>query len=227
MSKQHFLSYINLLVANSPYNKTILAERARVSRQALHKLLSGEVEEAKLSTMINVAYALDVHPIELIRRFFLPPNVTIPDSRQQTADSDHYHLVQPDIQPKKRRSKVNDARFVTDLSYPDNSRVMMGEQFVKTWRLTNTGDLPWLGCKLVCQDELSRYPGLPAGLVPDVDIIPISDTDAGDSVSISIRFTAPSLPSCVVSYWKLVDAEGKDLLNDTMLLHCLVQVIAL
>jgi DNA-binding Xre family transcriptional regulator len=85
MSKQHFLSYINLLVANSPYNKTILAERARVSRQALHKLLSGEVEEAKLSTMINVAYALDVHPIELIRRFFLPPNVTIPDSRQQTA----------------------------------------------------------------------------------------------------------------------------------------------
>ncbi len=70
MSKLDFLSYINVLVVNSPHTKSLLAEKIGVSRSTLHRILSGEVEEARLSTLVNLAYALGVHPFELLRRYF-------------------------------------------------------------------------------------------------------------------------------------------------------------
>lgn len=70
MSKQKFLIYINRLVEKNVNSKTVLAEKAKISRVTFYKLLSGEIEEARLSTFINLAYALDVHPVELIRRYF-------------------------------------------------------------------------------------------------------------------------------------------------------------
>ena len=48
MSKLDFLSYINVLVVNSPHTKSLLAEKIGVSRSTLHRILSGEVEEAKV-----------------------------------------------------------------------------------------------------------------------------------------------------------------------------------
>jgi hypothetical protein len=181
-------------------------------------LLSGEIEEARLSTFINLAYALDTHPVELIRRYF---SVDTDTAQQSTALS----VVNLDIVIKKRRKKMNGASFVNDLSCPDNTRVQAHEVFEKTWLITNTGDLPWQGVYLHCIDDLPRYPGLPIGLNPKQLRVPVPNTEVGETVSISVTFTAPSIPGCVISYWKLVDEQGNNL--DNYLFHCLVQVISL
>lgn len=70
MSKTNFLNYINEVALKSRFNKTVLAERAKVSRVTFHKLLNGEIDEAKMSTMVNLAHALEVHPVELMKRYF-------------------------------------------------------------------------------------------------------------------------------------------------------------
>lgn len=36
-----------------------------------------------------------------------------------------------------------DARYVRDITYPDGSEVAPGEEFVKTWRVANSGVMPW------------------------------------------------------------------------------------
>lgn len=70
MPNRNFQRYINDLIDNHKLNKSILAERANISRVTLHKLLNGEIKEAKLSTFMNLAYALNTHPVELLRRFY-------------------------------------------------------------------------------------------------------------------------------------------------------------
>jgi DNA-binding Xre family transcriptional regulator len=89
VSKQYFLNYLNELVDKSSFNKTILAERAKISRVTLHKLLNGDVEESKLSTMVNLAYALDVHPFELIRRYFAASPVQLPSTEHRAPSTEH------------------------------------------------------------------------------------------------------------------------------------------
>ena len=223
MSKQKFLIYINRLVEKNVNSKTVLAEKAKISRVTFYKLLSGEIEEARLSTFINLAYALDVHPVELIRRYF---SVDTDTAQQSTAQqSTALSVVEPEIVIKKRRKKMNGASFVNDLSCPDNTRVQAHEVFEKTWLVTNTGDLPWQGVYLHCIDNLPRNLGLPIGLNPKQLSVPVPNTAVGETVSISVTFTAPSIPGCVISYWKLMDEQGNSL--DNYLFHCLVQVISL
>lgn len=35
------------------------------------------------------------------------------------------------------------AAYVKDITYPDGSQVPPGSQFVKTWRVSNSGVMPW------------------------------------------------------------------------------------
>jgi hypothetical protein len=132
----------------------------------------------------------------------------------------------PDILVKKHRRTVKSAGFVTDLSYPDNCLVRADESFVKTWLVANIGDVAWRGCYLECIDDLPRYVGLPVGLKPASERVLITETPVGETIAISVAFTAPTLPGCVISYWKLVDENGNDLMMDGYLLHCLVQVVS-
>ncbi len=63
------------------------------------------------------------------------------------------------------------------------------------------------------------------GLKPDSRLIPIPDTPPGETVEISIGFTAPTLPCSCISYWKMSNAEGELLFPESEGLSCLVSVI--
>lgn len=46
-------------------------------------------------------------------------------------------------------------------------------------------------------------------LRPDHSILPIPNTQPGETVELSVDFTAPSTPCTVISYWKMLNPEGQ------------------
>ncbi len=133
------------------------------------------------------------------------------------------------MHPKKRRKeKILAAGFVDDVTYPDNSIVACGECFTKTWRVTNTGTIAWENMFLQCVDDIyANTKDISVGLTPLVPRIAIPYTAAGESVNLSVKLIAPSLPATVISYWKSVDAQGNTLLSEPHPLYCLVKVVTL
>lgn len=52
-----------------------------------------------------------------------------------------------------------DARYVKDITYPDGSEVAPGSEFIKTWRVANTGVWTWNEkvCVDVCMDFVISF----------------------------------------------------------------------
>jgi len=93
-----------------------------------------------------------------------------------------------------------DARFVEDVTIPDDSVLDPGAEFRKTWRLRNTGTCDWEpGTQLV----FTGYN--PMGSGASVTVPPIS---AGTATDVSVDFTAPTIPGTYRSEWRLQAPDG-------------------
>ncbi len=105
------------------------------------------------------------------------------------------------------------AAYVDDVSVPDGSVFLTGEQFSKTWRLRNEGTCPWTP-----DYELVLVDGEPLG---SVDAVALTDLVApGDEGDITISMTAPETPGQYKSEWMLRNPAGEnfgvgDEANDT------------
>ena len=126
--------------------------------------------------------------------------------------------------------------FIPDVTFPDNSLVSVNSRFVKTWEIQNIGRTEWRGRKLVCVDDQlevhSRRADLSLpcerwGLIPASREIVIGTVKPGECVEPSVEFTAPPYPCTVISYWKMVDRDGRFCFSGREGLSCLVQVVAL
>lgn len=93
------------------------------------------------------------------------------------------------------------AYFVADVTVPDGTQMLPGQEFVKTWRLRNMGTCTWdTSYRLVFYngDAMGAPPSLPLpGSVPP-----------GQEVDLSITFTAPAQPGTYRSEWKLRNPSG-------------------
>ncbi len=106
--------------------------------------------------------------------------------------------------PTQPASTTDDsALFVADVNFPDGSVVKPGEQFIKTWRLKNTGKTTWTkdfavlyleGVLLGSGDQLLFK--LPAEVKP------------GELADVSVPFTAPMETGSFGSYWKMYNSSG-------------------
>ena len=171
-----------------------LCKRAGISRDTLYALERDPRKLQSLATVVALAGALEVHPMRLLQCVFdmLP------------------------IKPEARRAAAGDrSAFVDDVTYPDGSVVGPKQRFEKIWALQNVGTLPWRGRSLVCvDDEVVLYSArssqvlVSPGLKPDRRQLPLPDVLPGAVVQAALWFTAPSQPCTVVSYWKMVDADG-------------------
>jgi len=79
---------------------------------------------------------------------------------------------------------TNSARFVADLTIPDNSEVGAGTKFTKTWRVSNTGTCIW-GPDYTLAHYSDEVLGLPAS-------VPLAITYPGQTLDISVDLTAPN-----------------------------------
>jgi len=94
-----------------------------------------------------------------------------------------------------------DARFVEDVTVPDNSEIAGGAAFRKTWRIRNTGTCDWDPGTL-----LVFVSGDPLGGPASV-LAPASA--AGAQVDLSIDFVAPVTPGPYHSTWQLQTPDGE------------------
>ena len=91
------------------------------------------------------------------------------------------------------------AILVEDVNYPDNTIVPAGEKFTKTWKLQNIGRCKWTGYTItyVSGDRMSAP-----------DAAPISETEAGKPVDVSIDLVAPSTDGTYQGNFELRNAAG-------------------
>ena len=108
--------------------------------------------------------------------------------------------------PTKTPKPCNDALFISE-TVPDDSEYEAGDPINKSWRFKNTGTCTWnTDYKLVFKsgDQM----GAPAQKPLSGDVAP------GETVDISVNMTAPAAPGTYQGYWKLVDDEGENLINN-------------
>lgn len=70
MSSKDLADYLGQRVARLGLSKSEVARRADISRQTWYRLLSADITDAKLSTMIRLAEALETTPMHLLRLYF-------------------------------------------------------------------------------------------------------------------------------------------------------------
>lgn len=89
------------------------------------------------------------------------------------------------------------AKFVGDVTIPDNTKMSPGEVFTKTWAINNNGSCAW------SEDfQLKFYDGNKMdGHMAKVE----SKIVAGDTTTFSIRMVAPMEPGTYTGYWSMID----------------------
>jgi len=94
------------------------------------------------------------------------------------------------------------AKFVADVSLPDGSVVSPGASISKTWRLRNTGNIPWpAGSRIVHVGGDSL--GLPAAGIA------VDPVEPGHIVDVTVPLIAPSRPGRVVGYFRIMTADNQ------------------
>ncbi len=87
--------------------------------------------------------------------------------------------------------------FITDVTIPDGTPTAPGQVFVKTWRIQNSGTCTWTAT------YKAVFTGSGNGPMGGATT-PIGKTvKPGETLDISITFTAPSTAGDYVSWWKL------------------------
>ncbi len=93
------------------------------------------------------------------------------------------------------------ARFVSDVTIPDDTPVVAGTAFTKTWLVENNGSLPWnAGCRLVhtAGDAMTAATS-----------VPLPPLAPGQQAQISLALTAPIQPGTRYTDWRFRDEQGR------------------
>jgi hypothetical protein len=91
-------------------------------------------------------------------------------------------------------------RFVDDITIPDDTPILGGTSFTKTWLVENNGNVPWgAGFQLV------HVAGSP---MTTVTTLPLPPAQPGQQAQISIVMTAPTRPGTYFSDWRFRDNQG-------------------
>jgi hypothetical protein len=114
----------------------------------------------------------------------------------------------PTLTPTQSQGSVGpdgctyNATFVADVTISDNTKMAPGTEFVKTWRLRNSGTCDWgAGFQFIFIDG-EQMSG-PAG-------VNVSPTPAGTTVDISVRLKAPEKPGTYRGRWRVRTPDGRD-----------------
>jgi len=207
MSVYDFCGYLESRRQQLSLPKSRLAKQARISRSALYRILAGDVFEPDSNTIIKLAKALHVHPCHLI----------------------HQLLKNRPIQTGmaiKTRYKHDGIALVDDTKTPNNVLLATGSIHTKIWEFQNIGHVTWQRRRLACIDQPATHTAN-NGLAPLERYVRFPVVHPGEVIEISVTFRVPNTPGTFVSYWKMVDAEGRFCFPDHSPLECQIQAIDL
>jgi hypothetical protein len=98
-------------------------------------------------------------------------------------------------------ARCDAAAFVRDVTIPDGSTVDAGDDFTKTWRISNVGTCNWTPAYTLVFVSGDRMYGPVSSGVPGT-VYP------GQTVDLSVRLSAPDDGGEYQGYWKLRNAAG-------------------
>jgi Ig-like domain from next to BRCA1 gene/3-keto-disaccharide hydrolase len=93
------------------------------------------------------------------------------------------------------------AKFVDDVTVPDDSEMLPGQEFIKTWRLQNIGTCTWTNqysVVFVDGDQMSGTSPLPL----------TTSVAANGTVDVSVTLRAPGTTGTYRGDWKLKNSSG-------------------
>jgi len=91
--------------------------------------------------------------------------------------------------------------FVADVNVPDDTSMSPGQDFVKTWKIKNSGSCPWgAGYKLVYAGYADNMSGQ---FQPLTGVI-----QPGQEVEVSVQFKAPDAADQYLSAWQMSNPSG-------------------
>ena len=105
--------------------------------------------------------------------------------------------------PQLRRAIPGDASEFVDDTIPHGTVMKPGEFFLKTWRVRNSGTVPWVGRRLERQGPITG-----PGLITSPDYVVIPTTKPGEIAKIEAPLKAPAYACCSIAYFKMVGADG-------------------
>lgn len=183
-------------------SKKELARRGRLARSLIYKILNYELTSLTENTLRKLAFTLGVTSAEL--HSLLWKGVLKVSSKQKS----------------KSLIEENGSIFIRDVTYPDNEMVHINQEFEKVWEIRNIGKVTW-------EDRFLKRMDSPEGegaLICVQELIPLPKIMPGETVSVAVKFKAPSYPCTTISYWKMVDNEGNLCFPDKKGLWCRVMV---
>ena len=94
----------------------------------------------------------------------------------------------------------DDFSFVADVTIPDGTPMTPGQEFVKTWKIRNTGSCAWGdGYKLIYSySEKMSGKAVPLGVL----------VQSGEEVEVSVNFIAPTKVGEYTSAWQMMNPTG-------------------
>ncbi len=99
-----------------------------------------------------------------------------------------------------------DGRFVEDLTIPDGTAVLAGGNFTKTWRVMNTGGVPWNGDYRLVFKGRNQFGG-PVS-------VPLPYLMPGQTGAVSVRLRAPTACGECMGVWSMQGPGGLNLGDD-------------
>jgi uncharacterized cupredoxin-like copper-binding protein len=100
-----------------------------------------------------------------------------------------------------QQGKEDDATFISDVTIPDQSYIEKGADFTKTWRVQNSGESTWTAEYRLVFDHGDRM-GSPEFISMPKEVKP------GETVDLSVEFTAPEETGEYKSSWMLQNDRG-------------------
>ncbi len=93
----------------------------------------------------------------------------------------------------------DDSIFITDITVPDDTEMAPGQDFVKTWKIKNTGTCTWGTGYSVIYAYGEKMSGVAEPLT--------SAVAPGEEVEVSVRFKAPDKAGQYPSTWRMANAN--------------------
>jgi len=203
-------SYIRQRANTLGLNVSEVCRQANISRQSFYALGDVPHKLPDLKTIVSLADVLQVHPLRLLHLVFNKVSL--------------HHSVKPPARGDR-------SAFVADVTFPDGALVLPEQVFTKTWEIHNVGKVAWENRFLECMDEeivvttrSGEVLALGQNLIPHAQRVAVPYTKPGDTVRVSVNFTAPKQPMTVLSYWKSVFEDGSLCFPKDLGLWCKVRV---
>jgi transcriptional regulator with XRE-family HTH domain len=106
--------------------------------------------------------------------------------------------------PKLYRALPGDASTFLGDTIAHGTLMKPGQVFEQTWRIKNSGTVPWQGRRLERQGPL-----VGPGLIASLRFVAVPDTKPGEVAELTAPLKAPTYDCSSIAYFKTVGADGQ------------------